>query len=456
MAYQSTNPYDGKVVQSFDQISDAQLEDKLKAADDCFSSDWRHRSFADRTAILKKAATLMRERQQALAELITLEMGKLIAQSVGEVKLSAAILDYYADHAEAFLAPEKLKTTQGAATVESSPIGVLFGVEPWNYPYYQIARFSAPNLMAGNVVMVKHASNVPQCALAFEQLMHDAGAPTGAHTNLFVSKDQIAKLIEDPRIRAVALTGSEAAGAVVAAQAGKQLKKSTMELGGSDAFIVLEDADLDQAVQHAVSGRMLNNGQACTASKRFIVVAPMAEEFLGRFKAALQAFQPGNPKDPKTTLGPMSSAEALKNLLSQVDEAVTHGATVVMGGQRIDGQAGVFMQPTILTDIARDNPAFHEEFFGPVALFFPVADEAAAIELANDSPFGLGGSVFTKDIERGKRVARQIDTGMVFINSDLVSEPELPFGGVKNSGYGRELSGAGIQEFVNKKLIRVS
>jgi succinate-semialdehyde dehydrogenase/glutarate-semialdehyde dehydrogenase len=397
----------------------------------------------------------MREREQSLAETITLEMGKLIAQSVGEVKLSAAILDYYADHAEAFLAPEKLTTPKGEATVESSPIGVIFGVEPWNYPYYQIARFAAPNLMAGNVVMVKHASNVPQCALAFEQIMKDAGAPTGAYTNLFITKDQVTKVIEDPRVRAVALTGSEAAGAIVAAQAGKQLKKSTMELGGSDAFIVLEDADMEKAIKHAVSGRMGNTGQACTASKRFIVVQPMVDTFLEKFKTALESFKPGNPMDASTNLGPLSSAGALKTLLGQVDEAVSGGAKVVMGGKRIDGQDGAFMQPTILTDIAKDNPAFHEEFFGPVALFFPVADEAAAIKLANDSPFGLGGSVFTEDIERGKRVARQIDTGMVFINSGAMSSPELPFGGVKNSGYGRELSGAGIQEFVNKKLIRV-
>ena len=340
--------------------------------------------------------------------------------------------------------------------VESSPIGVLFGVEPWNYPYYQIARFAAPNLMAGNVVMVKHASSVPQCALAFEQLMVDAGAPDGAYTNLFVSKDQIAKIIADPRVRAVALTGSEAAGAVVAAQAGKQLKKSTMELGGSDAFIVLEDADLEKAVKHAVSGRMGNSGQACTASKRFIVVEAMADSFLQKFQAAMENFKPGDPMDKQTTLAPLSSADALKNLLGQVDEAVASGARVLTGGKRIEGQAGAFMQPTILTDIDKSNPAYHEEFFGPVALFFKVADEDAAVALANDSPFGLGGSVFTQDIERGKRVARKIDTGMVFINSGAVSSPELPFGGVKNSGYGRELSGAGIQEFVNKKLIRVN
>ena len=456
MAYQSTNPYTGKLDKSYDDISPALLEEKLACADACFKTDWSHRSFADRTAILKRAAALMRERSQMFAELITLEMGKLIAQAQGEVALSAAIIDYYADHAERFLAPEKLDTPKGEALVESNPIGVLFGVEPWNYPYYQIARFAAPNLMAGNVVMVKHASSVPQCALAFEQLMIDAGAPAGAYTNLFATKDQVAQIIEDPRIRAVALTGSEAAGAIVAAQAGKQLKKTTLELGGSDAFIVLDDADLDKAVKHAVSGRMGNSGQACTASKRFIVVEPLANSFLDKFKSALDQFAPGDPMDKATTLAPLSSSQALETLLKQVEGAVKHGARVVMGGKRIDGLPGNFMQPTILADISPDNPAYKEEFFGPVALFFKVADEDAAVALANDSPFGLGGSVFTQDIERGKRVARKIDTGMVFINSGAVTSPELPFGGVKNSGYGRELSSAGIQEFVNKKLIRVS
>ena len=456
MAYQSTNPYTGKVEKIFDDISDTQLEEKLKRADACFKDNWQERSFAARAAILKKAAALMRERAQAFAELVTLEMGKLIPQSLGEVALSAAILDYYADHAESFLATEQLTTPRGQAMVESSPVGVLFGVEPWNYPYYQIARFAAPNLMAGNVVMVKHASSVPQCALAFEQLLQDSGAPDGAYTNLFVSKDQVAQIIEDPRIRGVALTGSEAAGAIVAAQAGKHLKKTTLELGGSDAFIVLEDADLDKAVKHAISGRMGNSGQACTASKRFIVVDALADSFLEKFQSALDQFKPGDPMDKATTLAPLSSAQALEGLLKQVEGAVQHGARVLVGGKRIDGQAGAFMQPTILTDVNPDNPAFKEEFFGPVAMFFRVKDEDEAVLLANDSPFGLGGSVFTQDIERGKRVARKIDTGMMFINSGAVSSPELPFGGVKNSGYGRELSGAGIQEFVNKKLIRVN
>ena len=456
MAYQTTNPYNGEVGKIFDEISDAQLEASIKAADDCFRNHWRKTSFEERKAILKRAASIMRERSQGFAELISLEMGKLIAQSQGEVALCAAILDYYADHAEAFLAPEQLASSRGEAMVESSPLGVLFGVEPWNFPYYQLVRFAAPNLMAGNVVLIKHASSVPQCALAFEGLLSDAGAPPGVYTNLFVSKDQIGRIIDDDRVRGVALTGSEGAGAVVAARAGKNLKKTTLELGGSDAFIVLDDADLEKAVKHAVSGRMGNAGQACTASKRIIVVESLADRFLERFQAAMAGFKPGDPMDKETTLAPLSSSQALKTLLGQVEEAVGRGARLLMGGRRIDGERGEFMQPTILTDIAPDNPAYHQEFFGPVALFFRVPDEDAAVKLANDSPFGLGGSVFTSDIERGRDVARRIDTGMVFINSSAVSSPELPFGGVKNSGYGRELSSAGIQEFVNKKLIRVA
>lgn len=456
MAYQSINPYDGKKVMSFEEINESQLEEKLKTAASCFQRTWRLKSFAERKAILTRAAAIMRERSNEYAELITLEMGKLIEQSQGEVALSAAILDYYAEHAEAFLAPEHLTSPKGEAMVESAPIGVIFGVEPWNYPYYQVARFAAPNLMAGNVVMVKHASNVPQCALAFERLMLEAGAPAGAYTNLFISKDQVSKVIDDTRIRAVALTGSEDAGAIVAARAGGKLKKSTLELGGSDAFIVLEDADLDKAVKHAIIGRMGNSGQACTASKRIIVVEALADAFLAKFTAAMKGFKPGDPMDKQTTLAPLSSPQALKTISGQIDSALSHGARALLGGKPVQGQAGAFMEPTILTGIDSKNPAYKEEFFGPVALFFRVADEAAAVALANDSPFGLGGSVFTKDIERGKRVARQIDTGMVFINSSAISSPELPFGGVKNSGYGRELSGAGIQEFVNKKLIRVN
>ena len=332
---------------------------------------------------------------------------------------------------------------------------MLLGVEPWNFPYYQLARFVAPNLMAGNVVLVKHASNVPQCATAFAQLFIEAGAPVGAYTNLRISKEQVAAAIADPRVKGVALTGSEAAGAIVAGHAGQALKKSTMELGGSDAFIVLEDADLDETVKWALWGRINNAGQCCVASKRFIAVEAVADRFLAKFTAAMGRLQTGDPMDAATTLAPLSSSQALTTLVDQVDRSVAGGARVVMGGKRVEG-VGAFMQPTILTDIAPGNPAYSEEFFGPVALFFRVPDEDAAVALANDSSFGLGGSVFTKDVARGKRVASRIDTGMVFINHPTWTTADLPFGGIKHSGYGRELSSLGIQEFVNKKLVRVA
>jgi succinate-semialdehyde dehydrogenase/glutarate-semialdehyde dehydrogenase len=337
--------------------------------------------------------------------------------------------------------------------MESSPIGVIFGVEPWNFPYYQLARVAGPHLMAGNTMVVKHAGIVPQCAIAFEKILLDAGAPPGLYTNLFISHDQSAHIVDDERIKGVALTGSVAAGEIIAANAGRNLKVSSMELGGSDAFIVLEDADMDHTIKWAVWGRMYNCGQTCCAAKRFIVVEKLADTFLARFRAALEALKPGDPMDEKTTLGPLSSEEALVTLLAQVDSAVKHGATLVMGGKRFD-RPGAFMQPTILTDIKPHNPAFRDEFFGPVVSFFRVKDEDEAIALANDSDFGLGGSVWTKDVARGRRVATRVETGMMFINNIDWSDAELPFGGIKQSGYGRELGNMGIQEFVNKKLVR--
>ena len=453
--YKSVNPNDGTTAKTFPTLTSGELETKLAAADACFAA-WKTTTYAQRAAIIAKAAALLRANVDAFAELATLEMGKRFAEAQGEVRFSADILDYYATNSEVFLQPVTLHPATGEGHMESSPFGVLFCVEPWNFPYYQLARVAGPHLMAGNTLVVKHAGCVPQCAIAFEKLLLDAGAPVGAYTNLAISHTQSDDVIDDPRIKGVALTGSVAAGRSIAARAGMNLKKSSMELGGSDAFIVLEDADLDKAVKHAVGGRMGNTGQACTASKRIIVVEAIADAFLQKFSAAMAAFKPGDPMDERTTLGPLSSAQALATLLAQVDEAVEHGAHALIGGKRIGAMPGAFMAPTILTGIDADNPVFKQEFFGPVALFFRVADEKAAVALANDSPFGLGGSVFTKDTERGKRVARQIETGMVFINSSAISSPELPFGGVKNSGYGRELSGAGIQEFVNKKLIRVN
>jgi succinate-semialdehyde dehydrogenase/glutarate-semialdehyde dehydrogenase len=454
MTYQSINPYDGTLLRTFEELTDQQLETALEIAATCFET-WRHTAFAERAAVAANAAAIMRARVDEFARPVTLEMGKRIDEARAEVALSADIIDYYATHAERFLAPQHLTPSSGEGDVESSPFGVLFGVQPWNFPYYQLARFAAPNLMAGNVVMVKHAGCVPQCAIAFEQLWLEAGAPAGAYTNLLISYEQVNRVIDDPRIKGVALTGSVEAGKLVAARAGQNLKKSTMELGGSDAFIVLEDADLDKTVRWAVWAKMNNTGQCCVAAKRFIVVDELADRFLDQFQTALAALTPGDPMDKATTLGPLSTEAALVKLLDQVTRAVAKGATLVMGGNRID-RPGAFMQPTILADITPSNPAFREEFFGPVALFFRVKNEDEAVALANDSDFGLGGSVFTKDVARGKRVASRVDTGMMFVNHPTWTTPDLPFGGIKNSGYGRELSSMGIQEFVNKKLVRTA
>ena len=452
MAYSSVNPFNGKLLKSFDQLTDKQLEEKLVAAENCYKT-WKHTSYAERAKIVAKAAKLLGERVDEFAHTMTLEMGKRIDEARGEVKFSSDILAYYAKNAERFLAPEKLNPTIGDAHMESSPIGVIFGVEPWNFPYYQLARVAGPHLMAGNVLVIKHAGCVPQCAIAFEQLFIDAGAPVGLYTNLLISHDQSDKVVDDVRIKGVALTGSVAAGRSIAARAGQNLKPSSMELGGSDAFIVLEDADLDHTIPWALWGRMYNTGQTCCAAKRFIVVDKIADKFLEKFSAALGGLKAGDPLDEKTTLGPLSTESALVQLIGQVDSAVAHGARVLIGGKRVD-RPGSFMQPTILTDVTPTNPAFRDEFFGPVAMFFRVKDEDEAIALANDSDFGLGGSVFTKDIARGRRVASRVETGMMFINNISWSDAELPFGGIKDSGYGRELGDMGIQEFVNKKLVR--
>ena len=454
MKYQTINPNTEELVKSFPIHTDEQLEASIAQAKRCFEQDWSLRSLADRKAIVKKAASIMREKRDEFAKPITLEMGKLFREAQAEVDLSADILDYFADNAEKFLAPLQLDVVEGEAFIESAPLGVLFCIEPWNFPYYQLARVAGPNLMVGNTLIVKHAPNVPQCALAFERLLLDAGAPAGAYTNVFLTNEQAAVAVADERIRGVALTGSERAGSAVAAEVGQALKKSTLELGGSDAFIVLDDADIDTAVKWGLWGRMNNTGECCIAAKRFILHEKIADAFLDRFKKEFENLVSGDPMDEKTTNGPLCTAGALELVQKQINEATDGGAKVLLGGKRID-RPGYFLEPTILTEIKPSNPAYYQEFFAPVALIFRVKDEAEAVKLANDSPFGLGGSVITKDIERGKRIARQIDTGMVFINQATWTAPELPFGGVKNSGYGRELSYLGISEFVNRKLIRV-
>lgn len=454
MAIQTINPTTNKLVKSFDEMTEAAVENAVAMAVISYD-EWKNTDYQTRAQLLYKVAGLLRAKKKELAKTITLEMGKLLSHAEGEIKLSAEIFDYYAKNAETFLADKILDPVHGKAFIRHSSIGVLLGVQPWNFPFYQVARFAAPNIMIGNTVLVKHASNVPQCAIAIEQLFLEAGAPLGLYTNLLLGKQRTTALVADKRIKGVSLTGSEGAGSSVAAEAGKHIKKSVLELGGSDAFIILEDADIDKAVEWAVVGRINNNGQCCVASKRFIAVESIADEFLEKFKVKMEELVVGDPMEEPTNLGPLCSEEAAINIASQVKRAVQGGAKILLGGKRVDRE-GAFMEATILTDILPDNPVFYEEFFGPVAFFFKVQNGEEAVALANNSPFGLGGSVFTQDIERGKRIANQIDTGMVFINHPTWTQADLPFGGTKGSGYGREMAELGLNEFVNKKLIRIS
>ncbi len=455
MAYQSIDPYTETLVKTFDEHTDAQMDAILDAAHATYRDDWRARSYADRAAIMGRAAALLSERKAEFAALATMEMGKLTREAEGEVDICVAILSYYAENAERMLAPRPIAVASGEAYVETAPIGVIFCIEPWNFPFYQLARVAGPNLMAGNVLVVKHAPNVPQCALAFEKLFFDAGGPTGIYANVFISNDQAAAAIADARVAGVALTGSERAGSAVASEAGKALKKSTMELGGSDAFIVLDDADMDLAVKWGVLGRMGNAGQVCNAAKRFILQESVADDFVERFGKAIAELNPGDPRDDGTTLAPLCSEAALNLVLKQLDVAVAGGARIMTGGKRMS-RAGYFLEPTLLADVTPGNPAFHQEFFAPVAMLFRVPDANAAVALANDSPFGLGGTIMSSDVDRAKALATRIESGMVCINEAGASAPELPFGGVKNSGFGRELSDLGINEFVNKKLIKIA
>lgn len=381
-------------------------------------------------------------------------MGKRISESQYEIEYCAKISEFYANGAEEFLADQPLDVDGVDAYIQNTSLGVLLGVMPWNFPFYQVVRFATPNIMAGNAVMVKHARNVPQCAEAIAKLLIECGLPDGVYTNLFIPTEFVESVVSDSRVQGVSLTGSEKAGAAVAALAGKNLKRSVLELGGNDPFIVLDDADITSTVESAVKGRMVNAGQSCVASKRFIVVESVAHEFLSAFKEQMGNLKIGDPLDEDTTLGPLSSESAAENLAEQVQAAINGGATVLLGGDRPDCE-GAYFNATILTGVTPEMPTFDQELFGPVATVYIVKDEEAAIELANNSSFGLGGSVYTSDIERGRRVAEQIESGMVFINQPTKSRAELPFGGIKNSGYGRELSHLGILEFINKKLIHL-
>ncbi|WP_417641781.1 NAD-dependent succinate-semialdehyde dehydrogenase [Enterobacter kobei] len=455
MAYQTINPFTNELVKEYPPHSDADVESALQKADALYHSDWAKGDIDQRLPILRRLADLMEEQQESLAKIATQDMGKLIEQSRSEVALCAKIARYYADNAKAFLAPVKYDSDLGDAWVEHHPIGVLLAVEPWNFPYYQLMRVLAPNLAAGNPVVVKHASIVPHCAEAFAHLVREAGAPEGAYTNLFITSDQVSDIIADDRVQGVALTGSEKAGGIVAAQAAKKLKKSTLELGGNDVFVVLDDADMEKAVKVGVTARLQNAGQVCTAAKRFIIHEAVADKFLEKYTEAFRQVKMGDPLDESTTLGPLSSKDAVETLTKQVDEAVKNGATLHYGGKPVDHK-GNFFEPTILTNITRDNPAYFEEFFGPVAQVYVVKNDDEVVKLANDSHYGLGGAIFSQNIERAKGLASRIETGMVYINSLTDTAPELPFGGVKRSGFGRELSDLGIKEFVNQKLVVVS
>lgn len=456
MAYQTRNPYTGEVLRTFPEATDAEVLKAIEAADRTFQF-WKNTSFAERAKVMQRAADILREERADYAKLLTLEMGKLLSEADAEVELSAAIFEYYANNAEKLLASEVLPVAspaEGEATLVCEPLGVLLAIEPWNFPYYQIARIIAPQLSAGNTMLLKHASNVPQSAEAFEKLMLDAGLPKGAFKNLFATRSQIELILNDPRVHGVALTGSEGAGAVVAAQAGKALKKSTMELGGADAFVVLADADLEKTVKWAVFGRHWNGGQVCVSSKRMIIVDAVYDDFLAGYTKGVAELRAGDPFDSATTLAPLSSQDAADEIKDKIRQAVAHGAKANEVGPRVPNQ-GAFVQPTILTDVGEDNPARYWEFFGPVSMLFRAKDEEDAVRIANDSPFGLGGSVFTSDTKRGAAVARKISTGMVFVNHPTMVKADLPFGGVRRSGYGRELLGLGIKEFVNHKLIDI-
>lgn len=451
MSFESINPFNGQVLKSYPPLTHVETLDAVASADDAYRS-WRSISFGQRRDILLKFASALREQQEELATLITSEMGKRIGESRSEIEYCAKITEFYADGAEEFLADQPMEIDGIDAFIQHAPLGVILGVMPWNFPFYQVVRFATPNIMAGNTVLLKHAANVPQCGQKIEQMLKACGLPDGVFTNLFIPTEFVETIIKDQRVRGVSLTGSEKAGASVASIAGGQLKRSVLELGGNDAFIVLEDADIDHAVTMAVKGRMVNAGQSCIAAKRFIVMQSVADEFMAGFRKALSEMTLGDPMDQSTDVAPLSTEEAADNLDQMVKQTINAGATVVLGGDRPQ-RDGAFYNPTILTDITPDMPTFDRELFGPVASVYVVDSEQDAIELANDSSYGLGGSVYSRDHARALRVARQIDTGMMFINRPTQSQAELPFGGVKNSGYGKELSHLGILEFVNRKLI---
>ena len=451
--YSVVNPATGETVEEYPEISDEELVAAIAAAEDAHRNWALKTSVRERAALVKRVSELHAERREELAEIAVREMGKPMEQALGEVDFCEAIYGFYADNGEDLLKDESIELLagDGTALIRRSSVGPLLGIMPWNFPYYQVARFAGPNLVVGNPILLKPAHQCPESALAIQTIHKDAGFPDGAYQTILATNDQIEKVIEDPRVRGVSLTGSERAGAAVAEIAGRNLKKVVLELGGSDPFVLLGADDLDEAVDAAVAGRLDNTGQSCNAAKRFIVADEIYDDFLEKFKAKMAAAEPSDPTSEDAEMGPLSSATAAETLEDQVERAVAQGAQVVAGGDRKDN----YFSSTVLTGITPENDAYREEFFGPVASVYRVGSEEEAIELANDTPFGLGSYVFSNDPEQAQRVADGLDTGMVYVNGVGQDGAELPFGGVKRSGFGRELGKYGIEEFVNKKLIRV-
>jgi len=453
MPIATINPATGETLRTFTPLTASELEARLACADSAYR---RHRrtTFAERRRLMLKAAEILESEKEAFGRLMVTEMGKPLKAAIEEAAKSALGCRFYAENAERFLADEPIETSASKSWVAYQPIGPILAVMPWNFPFWQVFRFAAPALMAGNVGLLKHASNVPQCALAIEDIFRRAGFPEGCFQTLLIETDHVKRVIEDPRVAAVTLTGSTNAGSHVASAAGKVIKKSVLELGGSDPFVVMPSADLDAAVRTAVKARTINNGQSCIAAKRFIVAESIAEEFERRYVAAFKALKVGDPMDAATDIGPLANENQVLTIGEQVDRSIAAGAKLLTGGNRLD-RPGYWYEPTVLTNVTPESPAYYDEVFGPVAILFRARTVDDAIRLANDSPFGLGASAWTNDPAERKRFVEEIEAGMVFINTMVVSDPRVPFGGVKQSGYGRELSHHGVREFVNAKTVWV-
>lgn len=454
MTYEIINPATGKPIKSIKQQTDEEISEAIELADKTFK-EWKQRSFYDRSKLLTKLGELLRERKEELAETMTLEMGKPVKDGIAEIEKCALVCDYYAENAAEFLSEQPMESDASESFITYNPLGVILAVMPWNFPFWQVLRFAAPATMAGNTSLLKHASNVPQCAMAIEKLFLDAGYPKGVFQTLLIGSEKIDSILEHPAVKAATLTGSENAGSAVARKAGEMIKKTVLELGGSDPYIVLADADLEQAARSCADSRMINAGQSCIAAKRFIVEKEVIKEFTQLFIKQIKTYQMGDPSGSSTNLGPMAREDLRDEVHEQVKASVRAGAECVLGGT-IPNQPGAWYPPTVLTGVKKGMPAFDEEIFGPVAAIITADNEDHAIKLANDSRYGLGAAIFTKDVEKGRKIAAEkLEAGCCFVNEYVRSDPRLPFGGIKMSGYGRELSPLGIKEFVNIKTVYV-